>query len=79
MIRKIERQYLPSLHTWFAGPPQLMMSFTKPGQIDPELLRARDKEHGKDTEAVKAARKDLQPSQPVAAAADHWEVRAPGF
>ena len=52
-----------------------MMSFTKDGQIDPALLKERDERLGKSTEAVKEARKQLQPKHPVAAAADHWEVR----
>ena len=58
-----------------------MMSFTKDGQINPALLKERDERLGKDSQAVKEARKDLQPTNPVAAAADHWEVSLciPGF
>ena len=50
------------------------MSFTKGGQIKPELLKERDERLGKSSADVAEARKDLQPSNPVAAAADHWEV-----
>lgn len=35
------------------GPAQLMMAFTKDGQLDDESLKKRDKILGKDTEQVR--------------------------
>ena len=55
-----------------------MMSFTKDGQVNPALIKERDERLGKDSQAVKEARKDLQPAHPIAAAADHWEVGGTG-
>lgn len=79
-MKHLINTYGKTWHTWQVdkddlplGPPQLMMSFTKDGQIDPALLKERDERLGKSTEAVKEARKQLQPKHPVAAAADHWE------
>jgi cytochrome c peroxidase len=46
-----------------------MMGFTTEGQIDPQLIAARDAELGVDSVALKAARANL-PARPVAAGAD---------
>jgi hypothetical protein len=32
-----------------SGPPQLMMAFTQDGQLNPDDVRRRDQEQGKDT------------------------------
>jgi Protein of unknown function (DUF1264) len=34
-----------------AGPPQLMMSLTEDGMLDPELVKKRDADYGISTEA----------------------------
>ena len=53
-----------------------MMSFTKDGQINQELQDQRDKRYGKSTADVKELRKGLEPTNPIAAGVDHWEVCA---
>jgi hypothetical protein len=44
--------YLPA-----AGPPQLMMSFTADGQLDPALQQQRDEMHGISTQEVRTGSK----------------------
>jgi hypothetical protein len=51
------------------GPANLMMSFTKDGQIDPRLLAEKDKITGVSTDSRKEARKDI-PSPTVHPSAD---------
>ncbi|KAI8819405.1 DUF1264-domain-containing protein [Fimicolochytrium jonesii] len=41
------------------GPPSLMTSFTRPGQIDPELLEARDEREGVSTADLIERRKEI--------------------
>lgn len=79
-MRHLINTYGKTFHTWQVdkdelplGPPQLMMSFTKDGQLNPALMEDRDKRYGKSTAEVKDLRKDLKPSNPIAAGADHWE------
>ena len=55
------------------GPPQLMMAFTKDGQLSPGLLASRDERCDKETGDVKAARSHLKLMEPVHPAANHWE------
>ena len=42
-----------------AGPPQLMMAFTAPGQLDPALLMARDEKYGIDSLKVAEHRRQV--------------------
>lgn len=42
-----------------AGPPQLMMAFTAPGQLDPALLKARDEKYGIDSLKVAEHRRQV--------------------
>eukprot|EP00775_Hariotina_reticulata_P005866 gene5866-6107_t len=41
------------------GPPQLMMSFTEDGQLDPALLKARDETFGISTEQIRESRRNM--------------------
>ena len=45
-----------------AGPPQLMMAFTAPGQLDPSLLKARDEKYGIDSLKVAEHRRQVSVS-----------------
>lgn len=55
-----------------AGPPQLMMSFTADGQLDPALLQERDKMFNLDTGMIRESRADWAANKPTPhPAADH--------
>eukprot|EP00879_Flechtneria_rotunda_P000224 GHRR01000298.1.p1 GENE.GHRR01000298.1~~GHRR01000298.1.p1 ORF type:complete len:257 (+),score=68.82 GHRR01000298.1:291-1061(+) len=47
------------------GPPQLMMSFTADGQIDPALIEERDKMYGISTEKIRESRSDMAANKPT--------------
>ncbi|CAL8461001.1 g532 [Coccomyxa elongata] len=74
--------YGKTWHTWQVdlghkvplGPPQLMMAFTKDGQLSPNLLASRDERCKKNTEEVKASRGHLKLQEPVHPSANHWET-----
>ncbi|KAI8907451.1 DUF1264-domain-containing protein [Powellomyces hirtus] len=55
------------------GPPQLMMSFTKDGQLRRDLLQDRDTRYGIDSGTKRAERANLVPNAKVAGA-DGWET-----
>ncbi|WP_235837910.1 DUF1264 domain-containing protein [Chitinasiproducens palmae] len=56
------------------GVPQLMMGFTKDGQVDPAMVKARDERLGIDSAARRRAREDIS-SPPVDTGADAWQQR----
>jgi hypothetical protein len=67
-------------HTWHTdrekqlplGVPQLMMGFTADGQIDPEMIQARDRRFGIDSEARRRNRADI-PAPTIDPEADGWQ------
>ncbi|KAI8468414.1 MAG: DUF1264-domain-containing protein [Monoraphidium minutum] len=59
-------------HALPLGPPQLMMSFTADGQLDPAMLIQRDTDLGTDTAAARASRAHMAERAPEPhPAADH--------
>ncbi|MFN2507763.1 MAG: OBAP family protein [Chthoniobacterales bacterium] len=54
------------------GIPQLMMAFTKDGQLDPKIAAERDKLYPISVAAKKAARADI-PDAKIDAGADAWQ------
>lgn len=80
LMEKLVTTYGKTWHTWQVdrgdplplGVPQLMMGFTREGQIDQEMLRARDEDLGIKTEEKKARRADL-PTPAIAPGANAWE------
>jgi len=72
--------YGKTIHTWQVdrgdvlpiGPPQLMMAFTKDGQMENSYLQKRDARFGVDTSEKKAARESL-PTPIIHSNANSWE------
>jgi hypothetical protein len=72
--------YGKTFHTWHTdqqeelpiGVPQIMMGFTADGQIDANLVAARDQRFGVDSGEKKKDRTDI-PAPPIAAGADAWQ------
>ncbi|WIA30812.1 hypothetical protein OEZ86_000870 [Tetradesmus obliquus] len=81
---KLVDTYGKTFHTWQVdlghelpyGPPQLMMSFTADGQLDPALQKQRDDMHGISSEEIRNSRSGmLDGLQPPHPAADHpWRT-----
>jgi len=56
------------------GPPQLMMAFTRDGQLDTAKVAARDARIGESTEKKRKEREDIVPDMGIPSpAADHWQ------
>lgn len=80
LMSKIVNTYGKTWHTWHTdrnktlplGIPALMMGFTGEGQLDPALLKDRDRRFKTDTQAIKSQRQDIV-ARPVAAGADAWQ------
>jgi hypothetical protein len=76
--------YGKTWHTWQVdrgdklplGIPQLMMAFTKDGQLDPKIAAARDALYSVSMAAKKAARADIADAK-VDPGADAWQKGAP--
>jgi hypothetical protein len=72
--------YGKTWHTWQVdrgdklplGIPQLMMAFTKDGQLDPKIAAERDKLYSTSVAAKKAARADI-PDAKIDPGADAWQ------
>ena len=72
--------YGKTWHTWQVdrgdklplGIPQLMMAFTKDGQLDPKIAAERDKLYPVSVAAKKAARADI-PDAKIDPGADAWQ------
>ncbi|MEE4230740.1 OBAP family protein [Pseudomonas viridiflava] len=79
LMEKLVNTYGKTWHTWHTdkdkslplGVPQLMMGFTRDGQVDPQMVKARDERMGLDSVAEREARKDIKP-QPVLPGANAW-------
>jgi hypothetical protein len=80
LMEKIAGTYGKTWHTWHTdahrelplGAPALMMGFTQDGQIDEQLVAARDQRLSMSTAAERARRADLPYPVPDAAA-DAWQ------
>jgi hypothetical protein len=80
------KTYGKTIHTWAIdvtpdlplGPPNLMMSYTGDGQMDPAMVKARDKKIGLSTEASRKLRASYLPSSNVKPGADEWEKTGKG-
>lgn len=80
LMENLVGTYGKTWHTWHTGQgnelpygvPQLMMGFTADGQIDPQLVRERDRRMGVDSEAKKRARAGID-APPIDPGADAWQ------
>jgi hypothetical protein len=83
---ELQKTYGKTIHTWAVdispdlplGPPNLMMSYTQDGQIDPSMVEARDQRLGISTEDKKALRKTYLPRYEKNVGADEWEKTGKG-
>ncbi len=79
-MEKLVSTYGKIIHTWHTdqhrslpvGAPQVMMGFTKDGQLKPELLSARDKRFNVSSAEKKKNRADI-PMPVVDPMANAWE------
>jgi hypothetical protein len=78
-VADLASTYGKTFHTWQIdrddlplGVPQLMMGFTRDGQVDPELVRQRDRRFGISTEEKRRRRADI-PTPVVQPGANAWE------
>ncbi|HVL00300.1 MAG TPA: OBAP family protein [Dongiaceae bacterium] len=80
LMEKIISTYGKTWHTWHTdrdkdlplGIPALMMGFTADGQLDPKLVKDRDKRFDIDTDAIKKQRASL-PDPNIDPLANAWE------
>jgi hypothetical protein len=80
LMEKLVSTYGKTIHTWHTdreltlpiGAPQIMMGFTKDGQLNNQLLADRDKRFDISTEEKKKNRVDI-PMPPVEPGANAWE------
>lgn len=80
LMEKLVSTYGKTIHTWHTdqqrklpiGSPMIMMGFTKDGQLNPELLAARDKRFAVSTDEIRKKRADI-PMPNVDAMANAWE------
>ncbi|MBT2325398.1 OBAP family protein [Variovorax paradoxus] len=80
LMKKLIGTYGKTWHTWHTdrqkelphGVPQLMMGFTADGQANAEMVAARDKRFGIDSQEKKKERESI-PSPAIAQGADAWQ------
>lgn len=80
LMEKIIATYGKTIHTWHTdqertlpvGSPMVMMGFTKDGQMDKNLIKARDERLKVSTEEKRKQRKNI-PSPAIDAQANAWE------
>lgn len=80
LMEQIVSTYGKTWHTWHSdaghalplGIPALMMGFTADGQLDPQLLEARDRRLGIDSAEIRRERRDI-PQPPVDPLANAWQ------
>ncbi|KAA9345576.1 OBAP family protein [Adhaeribacter soli] len=85
LMEKLVSTYGKTIHTWHTdrdlklpfGAPQLMMGFTKDGQLKPELLQKRDDNFNISTAEKRKNREDIPMPQvdPMANAWEKGEIR----
>lgn len=79
-MEKLVSTYGKTWHTWHTdqdkelpyGSPQLMMGFTKDGQLEDTLIAKRDKNFDISTEEIRKTREDI-PDHKVHPGADSWQ------
>lgn len=84
---ELHQTYGKTIHTWAIdetpdlplGPPHLMMSFTGPGQANPELVKARDARLGMSTDDKRELREHYLPPYEKVEGADEWESKGKGI
>jgi len=80
LVSRLVRTYAKTWRLWPTetdarvplGVPQLMMGFTREGQLDPVMLAERDRQIGVATAEKRRQRQGI-PAQPVAPGADAWQ------
>jgi hypothetical protein len=80
LMEKLVSTYGKTIHTWHTdqqrnlpvGSPMIMMGFTKDGQIQPDLLQARDQRFKVSTNEKRKKRAHI-PAPPVVPGANAWE------
>lgn len=80
LMEQIVSTYGKVIHTWHTdrdlelpmGIPQIMMGFTKDGQLDPKLIADRDKRFNVNTENKRKQRADI-PMPKIVPGANAWE------
>jgi hypothetical protein len=80
LMEKLVSTYGKTIHTWHTdqqralplGSPMVMMGFTKDGQINQQLVTARDRRFNISTEAIKKKRADIAVPQ-IDPMANAWE------
>lgn len=80
LMKKLVGTYGKTFHTWHTdlqkelpiGVPQVMMGFTADGQVNAEMVAARDRRFGVDSTAKKKNREDILTST-IAEGADGWQ------
>lgn len=80
LMEKLVGTYGKTWHTWHTdqdrelpyGAPQLMMGFTADGQVDEEMVAARDARLDVDSAGRRADRADI-PAPPIDPGADAWQ------
>jgi len=85
LMEKLVSTYGKTIHTWHTdqnralpmGAPMLMMGFTKDGQLQPDLITARDKRFNTSMNKEKENRKDISAPKvnPEANAWERGEIR----
>jgi len=85
LMKDVVKTYGKTIHTWQVdkfqlpvGEPQLMMSFTEDGQVNPDLVEARDHRLGVST-TEKRKNRALLSVETVSAKADAWQTQCMKF
>ncbi|KAI9286547.1 hypothetical protein BC943DRAFT_359130 [Umbelopsis sp. AD052] len=79
-LLSLQKTYGKTWHTWQVdrydslpyGPAQLMMAFTKDGQLDPEMAKRREENEGIKISTKQEERSDF-PDYTPRQGADHWQ------
>lgn len=80
LMERLVGTYGKTFHTWHTdqkdalplGSPKLMMGFTADGQIDADMVAARDRRLGIDSAERRRSREDI-PAPPIDPGADAWQ------
>jgi len=84
---ELRKTYGKTIHTWAVdvtpdlplGPPDLMMSYTSDGQLDPKILKERDAKLGTSSEEKGKYRATYLPPYEKRPGADEWEKTGKGL
>jgi Protein of unknown function (DUF1264). len=80
LMEKLVTTYGKTIHTWHTdqqrnlpvGSPMIMMGFTKGGQLQPELVKARDQRFNNSTQEKRQKRSHIK-APPIIPGANAWE------